>query len=485
MKELNKTIKNYFKSLVIITQKSIKYLKMYGIKAFVNKLMKKLNLKNPFFVKRRNIVAKKIKLIKMEETIIPFEDANISVIIPTKNAGGSFEQLLSMIRKQKGCKNIEIVIVDSGSTDNTIEFANSYKAKIVEIPAEKFSHSYSRNLGAENASGSYLLFITQDILPPNDLWLYELLLALKNNDVVAVSCAEFPREDCDLIYRVLSWNHTRFLELDKNDRICSKPQKENYLSLRKNGQLSDVTCLIIKDIFMNYKYRYDYGEDLDLGIRLIKDNHKLALLSSINVIHSHNRSPYYYLKRWYVDSQFLNSVLPDFPIPEIEIKYLVKDIIEIYRLINCFINVKLLKTSLPCSIEDLSHDVQNIDKLVLGHNINLNLEIDSNKYIDNEFKNFLKQIYSSYSANDIFTQKNKANNEIFFNSVLNFINLTLEYMKSCYEYVDDTILEEFKDSIFKAYAIICGEYLAYCYLKDINGAKEELKNISAELIKGV
>ncbi len=111
-----------------------------------------------------------------------------------------------------------------------------------------------------------------------------------------MSCAEFPWESADLFYRAITWNHYRFLEVDREDRIMRYAGSEDHVTLRKNGQLSDLACLISKDVFTKYNYRTDYGEDLDLGLRLIKDGYEIAFLGSTRIIHSHNRPAYYYLK---------------------------------------------------------------------------------------------------------------------------------------------------------------------------------------------
>ncbi len=226
----------------------------------------------------------------------------VSVIIPTLNAGNDFAYLLKMLKNQKGINEIELIIVDSGSSDNTIKIAAEYGARVINIWPEEFSHSFARNLGAENASGDYFLFTVQDALPPTDLWLYELLTCFKNNDISAVSCAESPREDADLFYRVNDWNHYNFIGVNGKDRIFKLPEIQNYLNLRQNAQLSDIACLLPREVFREYKYRLNYAEDLDLGIRLIKDGKKIAFLGSTKIIHSHNRSAYYFLKRGYVDN---------------------------------------------------------------------------------------------------------------------------------------------------------------------------------------
>ena len=58
----------------------------------------------------------------------PIEDVTISVAIPVKDAGDNFWLLLSSLRRQKGFKKIEIVVVDSGSSDLSVEIAKEYGA---------------------------------------------------------------------------------------------------------------------------------------------------------------------------------------------------------------------------------------------------------------------------------------------------------------------------------------------------------------------
>ena len=200
----------------------------------------------------------------------PNENVTVSVVIPVKNAGDDFRSLLSSLARQRGFKGVEIVVVDSGSSDLSVEMAREFGGKVLQISPEEFSHSYARNLAAENSSGDYILFTVQDALPSSDLWLHELFSALKKNDVAAVSCAEDPKNDADLFYRASCWSHYKFLEVDRQDRIFSKPEIENYFTLRKNAQLSNLACLISRKLFLEYKFRGNFAEDLELGLRLIR-----------------------------------------------------------------------------------------------------------------------------------------------------------------------------------------------------------------------
>lgn len=245
----------------------------------------------------------------------------VSVVIPTYNAGPDLRETLSALRGQIGVGEVEIICVDSGSTDQTIAECKLAGAKVIKITQEEFSHSHARNLGAEAATGEYLLFMTQDAMPTDTTWLYRMLSVL-SDDVVACSPMEIENGKGDLKYSADSAYHAGYLGLYEGDYITSMPKNENETEstdeklayandIRRNAQLTDVSNLIYRDVFMKYKYDGDYAEDLRLGIKLIKNGYHLALLSSVQVYHGHDRDAEYIQSRSYTDRKALCELLPD------------------------------------------------------------------------------------------------------------------------------------------------------------------------------
>ena len=260
----------------------------------------------------------------------------VSVVIPTYNAGDSFPLLLDLLKKQEDVFGIELVIVDSGSSDDTVAIAESYGAKVVHITQSEFSHSYARNLGAQSASGKYVLFMTQDAMPGNTVWIRDMAQPILHDLAVAVSCREEPRKDCDLLGRFSIWQHSKYMGILEQDRLLKMPQSADYDSLRKNSQLNDVACLIRRDVFLQFNYKGDYAEDLDIGLRMIKAGYRLALLANAPVIHSHTRPAFYYLKRCLVDVTTLKKILPDTPMETISDETYVNRMIVMYAMAKAY-----------------------------------------------------------------------------------------------------------------------------------------------------
>lgn len=228
---------------------------------------------------------------------------SVSVIIPTYNAGPSFDSILQLLKSQKDLSAMEVIIVDSGSTDGTLRLCEKYHSKIIKIENKDFSHSYARNLGASFASNDILLFMTQDAKPGGDSWVSKLIEPLVDEKIAAVSSIEICPDEADLFYKCTSRIFSEYLK--SAGPICSLISVNDSDSLRKNSSLNDTNCAIKKKVFNFFKYRLDFAEDLDLGIRLIKKGYFLKYDSKNPIIHGHNRKGIYYLKRSFVQTKTL------------------------------------------------------------------------------------------------------------------------------------------------------------------------------------
>jgi rhamnosyltransferase len=109
----------------------------------------------------------------------------ISVVIPVKNAGDDLRRCLEAIRGQGVDEEVEVVVVDSGSSDGSPEVARRYGARVTEISPHEFSHGASRNLGASQARGEVLVFLSQDAVPLDSDWLSRLTGRLREDSRLA------------------------------------------------------------------------------------------------------------------------------------------------------------------------------------------------------------------------------------------------------------------------------------------------------------
>ncbi len=421
------------------------------------------------------------KIVIKEKKIIIDDDSHISIIIPTFNGMKDLAVMVPNLLSQKGLKSIEVVVVDSGSTDRTVEVCRKNGAKVIEISQKEFSHSYARNLGSENATKKYLLFMVQDALPSSDLFVYYMLRSLKKHSATAASCGEFLRMDADLFAEVQQWGHYRFLCMDEDDKILSLPEKTDYANLRKNSQLSDVACLIEKDVFLRYKYRNDYAEDLDLGLRLIKDKYRLVYVGTTKVIHSHTRPPYYFLKRSLVDNASLSKLFSDFPKTKVDSKMFCEDIIFMFTLIEEVVSKKLICLETPCKSDVIKKIV--IEYLDRGFSSRypIKIAVKNTPYVDSKFLSFVKSINEEY---DPKSEKLNYHGKLLAD-VKCYANMTFDYLLQTSESIDNYKRVDIISCLYKILAIVIGTQLSF-YDYDANPEKRNFFiQLKKELTEGV
>lgn len=111
---------------------------------------------------------------------------SISVVIPVKNGAQTLDKCLSSIRSQT-IKEIEIIILDSASVDESKSIALKYGALLFDIPAENFNHGLTRNFGVENAHGNFIFLTVQDAWIANNDMLEKMVKHFEDSEVESVT----------------------------------------------------------------------------------------------------------------------------------------------------------------------------------------------------------------------------------------------------------------------------------------------------------
>ena len=97
-----------------------------------------------------------------------------TVIIPTYNAGPCFTDLLYRLKIQK-FRPAQIIVIDSGSTDGTIQIAEERHCCIISIKRTDFDHGTIRNLAVAKTNNDFIVFLTQDAIPADEHMIEELI----------------------------------------------------------------------------------------------------------------------------------------------------------------------------------------------------------------------------------------------------------------------------------------------------------------------
>ena len=120
----------------------------------------------------------------------------ISVIIRTFNEERHVGLLLDMLKSQVYDHNqLEIIVVDSGSTDSTLEIVSQHKVRLIQLSKESFTYSKALNLGVENSTGEYIVILSAHAIPTDVNWLKGLISHFSDERVAGVYCRQVPWPD--------------------------------------------------------------------------------------------------------------------------------------------------------------------------------------------------------------------------------------------------------------------------------------------------
>lgn len=223
---------------------------------------------------------------------------SVSVVIPTLDGGPLFRRVLESLRRQEGVGEVEVVVLDSGSTDATCDLAAAAGASVLHLPPGSFGHGRTRNEGAERASGDVLVMLAQDAVLLGPYALQSLVLELEADDsIAAVSARQVPRSDADLYASYVVLTH----ELVHREAAARARRPYAYLSpveRRAVAAVDDVCAVIRRSAWEALRFReLDFAEDLDFGIRAVERDWKVAVSETAAVAHSHTRDAVYSMRR--------------------------------------------------------------------------------------------------------------------------------------------------------------------------------------------
>ena len=225
----------------------------------------------------------------------------ISIIIRTFNEEEYLNELLSSIKTQK-CDNYktEVVIVDSGSTDKTIEIATQNSARITYIDKNQFTYGKSLNIGCEFANGDIFVFISGHCIPTSDSWLKSLIKPIIQGD-------------CDYVYgRQVGKDKTKFSE----HRIFEK-YFPNHSSIPQVGFFcNNANSAIAKNTFEQYQFNEVLTglEDLYLAQQIHNNNGRVGYVAESIVYHMHNETWFQIKIRYERESIALQKIMPEIKI---------------------------------------------------------------------------------------------------------------------------------------------------------------------------
>ena len=241
----------------------------------------------------------------------------VSVVIPVYNGvADGLERLLLSLQRQSH-RNLEIIAVDSGSTDQSVALLEQHGVKVVKIAKEQFRHDYARNLGAEQAGGDYLLFTVCDCCFDDPEWIAIGLRQLRHFRAASYSTPQSYDEQAEPYARYLAYNFVAAngYRLGVNIfgnrwfgraafAVAGRQSRERVI------HADDTNHLVRRDFFQKHRYTTHTCEDMSFGTKIIRNGERFIYSTLSQVQHYHRYGDYKrYFSRVLVDLVLINDIL--------------------------------------------------------------------------------------------------------------------------------------------------------------------------------
>jgi len=196
----------------------------------------------------------------------------VSFVIRTKNEAKFIGKVLKYVFKQT-YKNIEVVVVDSGSTDRTLQIVSQYPVRVLKISPSKFNYSRALNFGISKSGGEFIVIISGHSVPISDDWLECGLRHFKSRQVGAVTgtYSEWP---LGYFIRVLGKKDPTF-----KGKVVHKCK-----------WMTNTNAIIRRDCWQKYKFDEnlkDGCEDYDWACEMLARGYDVVKDPGFGVFHSH------------------------------------------------------------------------------------------------------------------------------------------------------------------------------------------------------
>jgi D-arabinose 1-dehydrogenase-like Zn-dependent alcohol dehydrogenase/GT2 family glycosyltransferase len=209
------------------------------------------------------------------------ESPKVSIIIRTLNEATFLPNLFDLINNQS-YKNYEIIVVDSGSKDDTQKIAKEFSDKLLVIEKDDFTFGYAINHGIKHSNGELVCIVSAHTKPNSNNWLEELVSAFNyeqlGNSKVAMSYGKQIGGENSNFSEIMDFNYL----FGKKELKKSSPK---YFCNNANS-------MIRKDLWLNHPFNETLSglEDIEWSKYWMDKGYKIVYKPNASIIHIHNET---------------------------------------------------------------------------------------------------------------------------------------------------------------------------------------------------
>lgn len=230
----------------------------------------------------------------------------VSIVIRTLNEAEYLADLLEVISRQKtNFDEVETVLIDSGSSDQTVEIATSYGCRVTYISKQEFSFGRSLNQGCDFSTGDILVFISGHCVPVDENWLQELCQPIANGTVAYTYGRQIGDDDSNYSER----------------RIFAKYFPETSTVPQEGFFCNNANSALLRSAWQEHQFDEELTglEDMELAKRLVATGHKVGYVAQAPVFHHHKETWASVRRRFEREAIALRSIMPEVHLSRLDV----------------------------------------------------------------------------------------------------------------------------------------------------------------------
>lgn len=199
-------------------------------------------------------------------------DYSVSIVIRALNEASHIGRLLASLAAQTRLAD-EVVLVDSGSTDRTVEIAEQFDCRIIHMPPGEFTFGRSLNWGCDAAKGDILVFVSAHVYPLEPTWLSQLLEPFQDPKV-------------GLSYGGQTGDHrSNFAEI----RLLDRWFPSESVTAQDDPFCNNANCAIRRSLWQVHPYDEELPglEDLAFARSILASGHTISYVAGARIAHVH------------------------------------------------------------------------------------------------------------------------------------------------------------------------------------------------------
>lgn len=205
----------------------------------------------------------------------------VGIVIRTLNESALIGRCLETLRAQDGSFDLDVVVVDSGSTDDTIAIARAHGGRIVELAPHEFDYSRALNLGIERVRGELVVSLSAHAIPVDARWLDSMATPFADPRVAGVACRQVPWPDAP-------WQEVHRLRHQFGEKPCVYTRDEPG---ERPILFSNAASVIRRSVWRDHPFTLPAVEDLEWAQRVVAEGWTILYEARAAVYHSHDEGP--------------------------------------------------------------------------------------------------------------------------------------------------------------------------------------------------